>query len=54
MWEATWPNGKGEQSHVSFSVKEHGEGRARQLAVLAREEALETIDGYFWACERGV
>jgi hypothetical protein len=52
-WEATWPVGNSEQNHRSFSVNDHGEVKARQLAIRAREAALENLDGYFWASERG-
>ena len=52
-WEATWPDGKGQQSHINFSVNEYGETKAKRLAIEAREKALEDIDGYYWASARG-
>ena len=52
-WEANWPIDKAGSSHLSFSVNEFGEKKARQLAIRARKAVLHTIDGYFWASERG-
>ena len=52
-WEATWPNGMGEQDHLSFSVNEYGERKARQLAIATRKKALENLEGHFWASGRG-
>lgn len=52
-WEATWPVEEGKQSHLSFSVNEYGEDKARKLAIRARKEALENLEGYFWASARG-
>ena len=53
-WEATWPNGNGQQSFLSFSMKKLGEIEAKRLATMAREKALDAIDGYYWASARGV
>ena len=52
-WEANWPIDKAGSAHLSFSVNEFGEKKARQLAIRARKAALHTTDGYFWASERG-
>ena len=52
-WEASWPIGKSRQSHITFSVNELGERRARQLAIAARRKALEDLEGDFWASARG-
>ena len=52
-WEATWPIGRSQQAHMAFSVNEHGEQRARQLAVAARQKALAQLEGAFWASARG-
>jgi len=52
-WEATWPVGDSQQAHIAFSVNEHGEQRARQLAVAARQKALARLEGAFWASSRG-
>lgn len=52
-WEASWPIGKSKQAHLSFPVNDHGEARARQLAIVAREKALKALDGHFWASARG-
>ena len=53
-WEATWPNVNAEQDHIAFSVNEHGEEKARELAVRARQRALRRLEGHFWASGRGV
>jgi len=52
-WEATWPIGNSEQAHITFSVNEFGEDKARKMAVRARKRALEQVDGYYWASARG-
>ncbi len=52
-WEASWPIGKSRQSHITFSVNELGERRAKQLAIAARRRALEELEGDFWASARG-
>jgi hypothetical protein len=52
-WEATWPIGKSEQSHRSFAVNEHGEAKARRLAIRTRKAALSALDGHYWASARG-
>jgi len=52
-WEATWPIGKSQQTHQSFSVNEFGEAKAKRLAIQAREEALADISGHYWASARG-
>ncbi|MGI9288435.1 MAG: hypothetical protein ACR2P1_23820 [Pseudomonadales bacterium] len=53
-WEANWPDDQGNSVSVSFSVKEYGEAVARQMAIRAREKALQGVVGHFWASERGV
>jgi len=52
-WEATWPIGRSQQGHQAFSVNEFGERKAKALAIAAREEALDDLDGYYWASQRG-
>jgi len=52
-WEATWPTGNGKQAHIAFAVNAHGESHARQLAIHARREALEQLNGDFWTSARG-
>jgi hypothetical protein len=52
-WEATWPIGGSKQSHLAFPVNEYGEAKARRLAVRARKDALNAIDGHYWASARG-
>ena len=53
-WEASWPIGKSKQSHLSFPVNQHGEAKAKRLAIRARKKALKALDGHFWASARGV
>ncbi len=53
-WAATWPIGGSKQSHLTLSINEYGEDRARELAIRARYKALEELDGHFWASGRGV
>ena len=53
-WEATWPIGKSRQASRSFSVNEFGEAKARELAILTRAEALNALEGHYWASARGV
>lgn len=52
-WEATWPIGNSQQSHIAFSVRDYGEEKALRLATRARKKALESLDGYYWASARG-
>jgi hypothetical protein len=52
-WEANWPNAEGESISKSFSVKRFGDDLARQMAVKARAAGLQTVQGTFWAAERG-
>tara|TARA_R110001592_G_scaffold363372_2_gene686140 strand:+ start:1969 stop:2481 length:513 start_codon:yes stop_codon:yes gene_type:complete len=53
-WEATWPTGKGKQANVTFSINDYGDERARELAIIARRQAMRRIKGYFWASERAL
>lgn len=52
-WEANWPNAVGESVSKSFSTKRYGEELAKQMAIRARKNGLETVKGTFWAAERG-
>jgi len=52
-WEAHWPTERGESERESFSVKQYGEAVARQMAIRARERGLRSLQGVFWASERG-
>ena len=53
-WEATWPIGNSQQAHQAFSVNEHGEVNPRQLTIRARTQALQALEGSFWAAARSV
>ena len=52
-WEANWPNAVGESVSKSFSTKRYGEELAKQMAIRARKNGLQTVKGTFWAAERG-
>lgn len=52
-WEANWPNSNGESISKRFSVKRFGDDYAKQLAMRAREVGMQTVEGTFWAAERG-
>lgn len=41
-WQACWSEKGSRRKSVKFSIAEHGEERARQLAVQARREAIKT------------
>ncbi|MCB1960657.1 MAG: AP2 domain-containing protein [Rhodocyclaceae bacterium] len=47
FWVASWPLPDGRRKRVKFSVNKYGEDGAFQLALDAREEALEKLDGHF-------
>lgn len=53
-WEASWPNERGESVKAIFSVNTYGESIARQMAIRARQEGLESLQGAFWSSERGL
>ena len=53
-WESTWPARKEGIEKATFSVKTYGERKAKALAVAAREQGINKLDGVFWASERGV
>jgi hypothetical protein len=53
-WEATWPVGKSRQDHIAFAVNEHGETKARKLAISARKKTLRAVEGVYWASARGL
>ncbi len=46
-WQATWTDGVGKQHTKRFSIKKYGEKQAERLAVQARKDALEAIEGGF-------
>ncbi|MFT7528819.1 MAG: hypothetical protein ACI9LY_003985 [Arenicella sp.] len=52
-WEANWPNEVGESLSKSFSTKRYGEELAKQMAIRARNQGLQTVQGTFWAALRG-
>ena len=52
-WEANWPNKSHQSVSVRFSVQQFGEKLAKQKAIEARERGLDTINGHFWASDRG-
>ena len=52
-WEANWPDANSESVTACFSVKRFGDELAKQKAIRARENGLLTIQGTFWAAERG-
>jgi hypothetical protein len=53
-WEASWPNARGEHIKEVFSVNTYGDEIARQMAIRARQEALDSLEGVFWSSERGL
>ena len=53
-WEASWPDTSGKAVKRVFSVNNFGESMARQMAINARAEALQALEGVFWASERGL
>ncbi|MFT4822431.1 MAG: hypothetical protein ACI9DH_001106 [Halioglobus sp.] len=53
-WEASWPNERGESIKSVFSVNTYGDTMARQMAIRARLEGIEALQGAFWASERGL
>jgi len=46
-WIASWPTEPGKSKQIKFSIKKYGEEEAFHKAVLARQEALEHMKGYF-------
>ena len=52
-WEANWPDANGESVSKSFAVKRFGEELAKQMAIRARENGMQSVEGVFWAAERG-
>lgn len=52
-WEANWPSADGKPLSINFSVNKYGEEVARSMAIRARRRAIESLDGLFWASERG-
>ena len=53
-WEASWPDEGGEGVKAIFSVNTYGEAIARQMAIRARQQGLESLQGPFWSSERGL
>ena len=53
-WEASWPNEHGESVKAIFSVNTYGDTVARKMAIRARQDGLEILQGPFWASERGL
>ena len=43
FWEVQWPIGNGRAKHRKFSVLKYGEDRALQMALAARETALQSL-----------
>lgn len=52
-WEANWPDQNGQSKSMRFSVKKYGDEFAKQMAIRARKNGLLTVEGTFWAAERG-
>ncbi|NNC99372.1 MAG: AP2 domain-containing protein [Gammaproteobacteria bacterium] len=52
-WEANWPSIAGTSICKSYSVKRYGEELAKQMAIRARIDGLQGVEGTFWASERG-
>ena len=52
-WETTWPTPEGGSTKATFSVKQYGEEKAKQLAIAAREAGVRKLRGVCWAAERG-
>jgi len=52
-WEANWPNKRHESVSARFSVKQFGERQAKRMAIQAREQGLNAVEGNFWASQRG-
>jgi hypothetical protein len=46
-WQAVWADGNGKQHTKRFSVRKHGEKKAKQLATWARKDALEAMEKGF-------
>lgn len=53
-WEASWPDERGVSVKSVFSVNTYGDTMARQMAIRARLEGIEAMQGAFWASERGL
>jgi len=53
-WEANWPNASHQSVSARFSVKQFGENMAKKMAIQARERGLDSVNGDFWASDRGV
>jgi hypothetical protein len=47
FWVASWPLPDGRRKRVKFSVNKYGEEGAFELALQARNEALEKLEGAF-------
>ena len=43
FWEVQWPIGNGRAKHRKFSILKYGEDRALQMALAARETALQSL-----------
>lgn len=52
-WEANWPDAQGGSVCKAFPINRYGEALAKQMAIRARENGLQTVEGTFWAAERG-
>lgn len=52
-WEAIWPTTPGHHVNQRFSVTQHGDAKAFELACSARRKGLRQVRGVFWAAERG-
>lgn len=44
FWAAHWAEDEGKQKHAYFYIDEHGEEKAKELAIKARKGALEQIN----------
>lgn len=53
-WEANWPDRDGDSISESFPVNRFGDELAKQKAINARDRGMQTVNGAFWAAERGL
>jgi hypothetical protein len=53
-WEASWPGERGRSCKAIFSVATYGQEMARQMAIRARKNGLEGIEGVIWCSEPGL
>ena len=47
FWVASWPTPEGNRKRIKFSVRKYGEEQAFKMALMARRDALRTMEGSF-------